>query len=429
MSKNKSNKKLSINDITVINVNKSNDDEIKLENRSIDPFLFDNENDNNISVRDDVSYNTLEKNNIDIEYTEYNIDNNDIKNNENFKSINLNNLKRDLLIKIGIVICLILILIILFKLFIFNNKNKFLKETTNIYNNIISVIDNIDEEFYFLDNDYININSNINIKDIDNNNNVYKLNYIEDNNSNNIELYYNNELNNIDVNNLDLFGNKADDVRHVLSLIKKTVYKAIDINKFESKKVNSNEEKIVLNLDNEDIKKILVRVLQKIKLNTRSVELISGYLNLSSDELRTKIDKLLDEVRNKEYKDFVMEIYYKKDVYKYVIKYNNYIITYNIDNNNCVIKNNNQTLVDINISNNNITSNNNSKYNITYSRNDEILKFRLTNNNNELNVVLLYNISEEDGKYNLDIDASINSSFSNINSIGVSSDTQIINKK
>ena len=429
MSKNKSNKKLSINDITVINVNKSNDDEIKLENRSIDPFLFDNENDNNISVRDDVSYNTLEKNNIDIEYTEYNIDNNDIKNNENFKSINLNNLKRDLLIKIGIVICLILILIILFKLFIFNNKNKFLKETTNIYNNIISVIDNIDEEFYFLDNDYININSNINIKDIDNNNNVYKLNYIEDNNSNNIELYYNNELNNIDVNNLDLFGNKADDVRHVLSLIKKTVYKAIDINKFESKKVNSNEEKIVLNLDNEDIKKILVRVLQKIKLNTRSVELISGYLNLSSDELRTKIDKLLDEVRNKEYKDFVMEIYYKKDVYKYVIKYNNYIITYNIDNNNCVIKNNNQTLVDININNNNITSNNNSKYNITYSRNDEILNFKLTNNNNELNVVILYNISEEDGKYNLDIDASINSSFSNINSIGVSSDTQIINKK
>ena len=429
MSKNKSNKKLSINDITVINVNKSNDDEIKLENRSIDPFLFDNENDNNISVRDDVSYNTLEKNNIDIEYTEYNIDNNDIKNNENFKSINLNNLKKDLLIKIGIVICLILILIILFKLFIFNNKNKFLKETTNIYNNIISVIDNIDEEFYFLDNDYININSNINIKDINNNNNVYKLNYIEDNNSNNIELYYNNELNNIDVNNLDLFGNKADDVRHVLSLIKKTVYKAIDINKFESKKVNSNEEKIVLNLDNEDIKKILVRVLQKIKLNTRSVELISGYLNLSSDELRTKIDKLLDEVRNKEYKDFVMEIYYKKDVYKYVIKYNNYIITYNIDNNNCVIKNNNQTLVDININNNNITSNNNSKYNITYSRNDEILNFKLTNNNNELNVVLLYNISEEDGKYNLDIDASINSSFSNINSIGVSSDTQIINKK
>ena len=355
--------------------------------------------------------------------------NNDIKNNENFKSINLNNLKKDLLIKIGIVICLILILIILFKLFIFNNKNKFLKETTNIYNNIISVIDNIDEEFYFLDNDYININSNINIKDINNNNNVYKLNYIEDNNSNNIELYYNNELNNIDVNNLDLFGNKADDVRHVLSLIKKTVYKAIDINKFESKKVNSNEEKIVLNLDNEDIKKILVRVLQKIKLNTRSVELISGYLNLSSDELRTKIDKLLDEVRNKEYKDFVMEIYYKKDVYKYVIKYNNYIITYNIDNNNCVIKNNNQTLVDININNNNITSNNNSKYNITYSRNDEILNFKLTNNNNELNVVLLYNISEEDGKYNLDIDASINSSFSNINSIGVSSDTQIINKK
>ena len=429
MSKNKSNKKLSINDITVINVNKSNDDEIKLENRSIDPFLFDNENDNNISVRDDVSYNTLEKNNIDIEYTEYNIDNNDIKNNENFKSINLNNLKKDLLIKIGIVICLILILIILFKLFIFNNKNKFLKETTNIYNNIISVIDNIDEEFYFLDNDYININSNINIKDINNNNNVYKLNYIEDNNSNNIELYYNNELNNIDVNNLDLFGNKADDVRHVLSLIKKTVYKAIDINKFESKKVNSNEEKIVLNLDNEDIKKILVRVLQKIKLNTRSVELISGYLNLSSDELRTKIDKLLDEVRNKEYKDFVMEIYYKKDVYKYVIKYNKYIITYNIDNNNCVIKNNNQTLVDININNNNITSNNNSKYNITYSRNDEILNFKLTNNNNELNVVILYNISEEDGKYNLDIDASINSSFSNINSIGVSSDTQIINKK
>ena len=75
------------------------------------------------------------------------------------------------------------------------------------------------------------------------------------------------------------------------------------------------------------------------------------------------------------------------------------------------------------------SANNNSKYNITYSRNDEILKFRLTNNNNELNVVLLYNISEEDGKYNLDIDASINSSFSNINSIGVSSDTQIINKK
>ena len=342
--------------------------------------------------------------------------------------------KNNRIFKVLIYICIILVILLSLKLFVFNNKNKFIKETTNSYKSLIEIFEDVDGQFQFLNSDYIKVKADLNLNTVNNTNNKYKINLID---ANSLTLKISEEDKNIiynkKFNNLNLFEkNNNKDFKYTSNLIKRSIYKSIDMSLFKKIK-NKDGQELKLVLNDTDIKKILRRVLQKIKLNNRSVNLLSRYTNLDNNTIKDNINNLLDEINKQKFNDLIITIYYSKDIYKYEIKYDDYIITNN-NNNNLIISKNNISIININYEKNKIYSNNDSKYkiNLEYKDNDDkkIINSLFNDGTKSLDITLLYDIDKiEDNKYNIEIHSSVNSTFDTINSVGVISNIELNNKK
>lgn len=399
---------------------------------------MNNYGENNKLKQTDIKAISLDNNRKSLDINKYkNIDNDSI--NTIFK---LKKKKNNIILKILITICIILIILLANKIFIFNNKNKFLKETTRIYNNALNIVKKVDEEFSILNSNYININSEYTVNLKDKTKDSYKIEYLEDDKNKRTTLKIDKkDKNNVYKNSIDkkykylniFTENNYSDIKYTSNLIKRTVYKSLKITKFNKIK-DKNEYKINLTLNDSDVKKIARRVLQKVKLNKRSVNLIKRYTNLSDKDVSKNINKLLENIDSYDYKDLTIDLYYNNKAYKCVINYGNYNIVYNIENNNLIVNKNNVKLLDINIKDDSIiSSNGQAKYNFTFEPKDvddkKAINF-IFKESDSLIVTIIYKVNKvSDNEYNCDFLSSINSSFDKIESMGIEANIKLINKK
>ncbi len=422
---------------SIENVDDNKDEENEKNNYSNYYVNLDDSNDNNrneFDNKDNINNEEIKRIPEDIDKEEENIK----FENKKAKEIKLKHRNNNSIIKILMIVFISCLIFLILRLFIFNNKNKMLNEITDIYDDVINILEEIDDEAEILNSDYINIKSNYKVNYEQDESKDYKLEYLEDDKNDitnlKIDEVNGSSLINNKYKNLNIFSDDGvDRIEYITDLMKRTLYKSLDIDKFS--RINEKDDYIInLKLSDKDIKRILRRVIQKVKLNKKSVNIISEYTNKDNNYIVDYFDNILKEIDKSKFRYLKLDMYYKRnEAYKCVVKYANYEITYNINNKNLLIKKENNKLLDISFNENGVISSGDSRYILSMDHKDiddrKAINFVLKDGNGII-ATMIYKIKEvDDNKYSGEVNISVDSQIDKIKSFGIEANVEIINDK
>ncbi len=304
-------------------------------------------------------------------------------------------------------IVLALILVVLFTTYklVLSPQARLFKNFDEFYNQTMELVNKIEKNYSILNNkDIIEINSTSKVNKTINNvstNEILNTKYVEDTNNKRQYYEYTNLNNNkssitkVFVQNNKFYVNKDNssedfyvtdgnyvsiidylnkkNIEDLYKTISKNVKDQLTNHKFSSisveKKLNEKTYKLkehTLNIKTEDSKKIVKQFLENLKKDNTLTNL-SKYTNTTKQELKSKIDKIIQNLGN------------NKLTYKFYLDENNKLVMQNLEYQHLKI---NHTIID-------------SVHNLEITYNDNTYKLVISNKNNNFNIKVRYNLEKE----------------------------------